>query len=572
MGALVSYSTGTATVAANGTTVTGTGIWSGVNVRPGDIFQIGDFQSVITDVTDATHLVIPPWGGGAQSSAAYTIWQVSPQRFAGAQAMADVSTLVAALNTSGFYFFVGIDETAPDPSLGNDGQYASQPTTGKTWVKSGGVWTFLGVYKAFSLKGVYDSGTTYSLNDVVTSGGSSYVWINSTPSAGHTAPNATYWQLLASVGATGATGTTGAAGTNGAGYGGTSTTSLAIGTGSKAFTTQAGLAYTNGARVRATATAGATGWLEGVATYSGTTLTITSDKTNGSGTGTAWNFNVAGEPGTVGVATIAGNTGAFTLSHGITNSTNDIQLDMSLQQGGLSGLTLSTAGASNTFSISAGYAVDDATTDFMKLAAFSKTKSAWAVGSSNGSLDTGTIANNTWYHVYLIKRPDTGAVDVLTSLSATSPTLPTNYTLKRRIGSMMTILGGTQWAAFTQRGDEFVWSTPVFDINISNLGTTSADQVLASVPSGVAVQAELNVLGTNAAASTSVYVREKALADVAPSGSAAVTVINPVANILNIAPNVRIWTDTSQTIAARSSAASTTLRIMTLGWVDPRGR
>lgn len=75
------------------------------------------------------------------------------------------------------------------------------------------------------------------------------------------------------------------------------TTSLAIGTGSKAFTTQAGLAYTNGARVRATATAGATGWLEGVATYSGTTLTITSDKTSGTGTGTAWNLNVVGEPG-----------------------------------------------------------------------------------------------------------------------------------------------------------------------------------------------------------------------------------------------------------------------------------
>jgi hypothetical protein len=63
------------------------------------------------------------------------------------------------------------------------------------------------------------------------------------------------------------------------------------------FTTQAGLAYTDGARVRATATAGATGWLEGVATYSGTTLTITSDKVSGSGTGTAWNFNVVGQPG-----------------------------------------------------------------------------------------------------------------------------------------------------------------------------------------------------------------------------------------------------------------------------------
>lgn len=181
--------------------------------------------------------------------------------------------------------------TEPDPSLGDDGQYAFQPTTGKTWAKVDGVWTYLGIYKGFNFTGAYNGATTYSLGDVMTDAGSSYVYINATPGSGHTPPNVTYWQLLASIGNTGPTGPTGA------GYGGTSTTSLAIGTGSKAFTTQAGLAYTSGARVRATATGGATGWLEGVATYSGTTLTITSDKISGSGTGTAWNLNVVGEPG-----------------------------------------------------------------------------------------------------------------------------------------------------------------------------------------------------------------------------------------------------------------------------------
>lgn len=229
MTALASYSTGTATVSAGGTTVTGTGtIWSGVNVRPGDIFQIGNFQSVIADVVDTGELTIPPWGGGAQTDVAYTIWQVSPQRFAGAQAMADVSTLVAALNADGFFFFVDSAETVPDPSLGNDGQYAYQPSTGAYWLKTGGVWV--------------ESGA---------------------PAAG---------------------------------YGGTSTTSLAIGAGSKAFTTQTGLAY-NGARVRATATSDVTKWLEGPATYTGSTLTIDADNANGSGTVADWTFAIAGEPG-----------------------------------------------------------------------------------------------------------------------------------------------------------------------------------------------------------------------------------------------------------------------------------
>ncbi|TCU68253.1 hypothetical protein EDE08_109350 [Bradyrhizobium sp. R2.2-H] len=292
MTALVSYSTGTVTVSAGGTTVTGTGtIWSGVNVRPGDILQIGNFQTIISDVVDIDELTIPPWGGGAQTGAAYKIWQWFPQRVAGAEVAQTVNKLVAALNKEGFYWFVDADETEPDPSLGNDGQYASQPITGKLWIKAAGVWDFLGVYKGFNFTGDYSGATTYSLGDVQTTSGTSYVWINPTPGSGHTAPNATYWQVLASKGDTGNTGPTGA------GYGGTSTTSLTIGTGSKVFTTQSGLAYQDGARVRATATAGATGWLEGVATYGGTTLTITGDKTSGSGTGTAWNFNVVGEPG-----------------------------------------------------------------------------------------------------------------------------------------------------------------------------------------------------------------------------------------------------------------------------------
>ncbi|WP_245471193.1 carbohydrate-binding protein [Bradyrhizobium genosp. SA-3] len=290
MTALNSYSTGTATVSAGGTTVTGTGtIWSGVNARPGDIFQIGNYQSVISDVVDTGTLTIPPWGGGAQTAVSYKIWQVSPQRFAGAQAMADVSTLVAALNTDGFFFFVDTTETVPDPSLGNDGQYAFQPTTGKTWVKSGGVWTYLGIFKAFQLRGAWSGATAYSVGDVVSLSGSSYACV--LDHTNHTPPNATYWQLLAGKGDTGATGATGA------GYGGTSTTSLTIGTGSKAFTTQSGLAYQNGARVRASSAANTSNWMEGLATYSGTALTITVDKTNGSGTLADWNLNIVGQPG-----------------------------------------------------------------------------------------------------------------------------------------------------------------------------------------------------------------------------------------------------------------------------------
>jgi len=64
--ALPTYSTGTASVEAGSTVVTGAGVlWSGINVKQGDFIQIGDEPPVlIIEVTDDTHLKIQPWGGG----------------------------------------------------------------------------------------------------------------------------------------------------------------------------------------------------------------------------------------------------------------------------------------------------------------------------------------------------------------------------------------------------------------------------------------------------------------------------------------------------------------------------
>jgi len=96
-------------------------------------------------------------------------------------------------------------------------------------------------------------------------------------------------------------GNTGDTGPAGAGYTATSTTSLLIGTGSKAFTTQAGLAYSAGARARASSAADGANYMEGLVTaYSGTTLTINVDHVGGSGTHADWNINLAGDVGATG--------------------------------------------------------------------------------------------------------------------------------------------------------------------------------------------------------------------------------------------------------------------------------
>lgn len=121
-----------------------------------------------------------------------------------------------------------------------------------------------------------------------------------------------------STGATGATGPQGPQGPQGIPgtgiYGATSATGNTITTGSKTFTTQSGLAYLPGIRVRVASTASPLNFMEGqVTSYSGTTLIMNVDLTNGGGTPTSWNIGVAGERGAAGPPGAGGivQTGTF---------------------------------------------------------------------------------------------------------------------------------------------------------------------------------------------------------------------------------------------------------------------
>lgn len=245
----------------------------------------------------------------------------------------------------------------------------------------------------------------------------------------------------------------------------------------------------------------------------------------------------------------------------------------------LAGLTLSAAGATGTFGIAAGIAADSTNAATMALAsAYTKTTSAWAVGSGNGGIDTGTIANTTWYHVYLIERTDTGVVDVLFSLSATSPTLPSSYTLFRRIGSMLTD-GSAHWVKFEQNGDEFLWDAQTSDINVS-LSDGLAHLYPMSVPTGIKVNVLFSLRASFSSVTSFFIITSPDQADTAPnSGSspplweffAGTALANPV-----LSYNIR--TDTSGNVRIRGNngsgtgASDSSLHSMTRGWIDTRGR
>lgn len=253
---------------------------------------------------------------------------------------------------------------------------------------------------------------------------------------------------------------------------------------------------------------------------------------------------------------------------------------LSVVRSHLAGLTLSTAGSSTTMTVAAGQAADAGSAVMMSLAsAISKTTSAWAVGTGNGGLDTGTIANNGWYHFYLIRRPDTGVVDVCLSASASAPTLPTNYTQYRRIGAGRTNSSG-QWTNFVQDGDLFQWETPVLDVDAAGFGTAAVTRTL-SVPPGVRVKARFTFTAYDAGNANQVqsYFSDLSTADIAPSTTAAPLSMSAAeANNNNGSANVvEVMTNTISQIRSRLGAApaasgTLTLRIATLGWIDNRGR
>lgn len=240
-----------------------------------------------------------------------------------------------------------------------------------------------------------------------------------------------------------------------------------------------------------------------------------------------------------------------------------------LPPGFLYGCTLSnnTTDAVNDIDIAAGKARSSVDTDNIYLAsALTKRLDAtWAVGTNQGGLDTGSIANGI-YHVHLIKRVDTNVVDVLFSTSFASPTLPTNYTVSRRIGSFVRSSGSI--LPFIQEGDFFRYKTPIKDCDI-DLGPSYVD-VSLTVPTGLRVMAILNVTGYNATSDTGVNIKTPDASDGVPSVSLVPGAV--LGHNLPAAGQMRILTDTSGRVSASFNRSTSALRIFTVGYEDSRGR
>lgn len=242
----------------------------------------------------------------------------------------------------------------------------------------------------------------------------------------------------------------------------------------------------------------------------------------------------------------------------------------------LYGLTLSNNGtdATNDIDIAAGIAIDSTNAKFLKLASglTKRLDAAWAVGTNQGGLDTGSIANTT-YHMWLIMRSDTGVVDVLFSTSASSPTMPANYDYKRRIGSILRASAAI--TAFKQSGDQFTLGVPVNVVNSTNPGT-SAVTVTAVAPLGITPLAILTIIVADSVASSanSVIVSALTQPDTAPTDTVFTFRLPNNTDTAGISSiyNVELNTSAQSRYRLQSSDAGIIVRINSLGWIDTRGR
>lgn len=240
-------------------------------------------------------------------------------------------------------------------------------------------------------------------------------------------------------------------------------------------------------------------------------------------------------------------------------------------RGMIYGLTLAnnTTDATNDIDVATGAAADDSATPVVMALSSGLTKrldASWAVGTGNGGLDTGSIANS-WYYVWLIQRSDTGVVDALFSLSSTAPTMPTNYDRKRLIGPILRTGGGIK--SFSQRREYFIWNSPVGDLVTSTPSLTAANVTL-TVPPIDTVKARITALLINdPAADTGIWIREKSQADEALSQSSFDLFARDVSQI-SVAELERYVDGSGQIQYKSNDSGVTTFRIITKGFEFPR--
>ena len=229
--------------------------------------------------------------------------------------------------------------------------------------------------------------------------------------------------------------------------------------------------------------------------------------------------------------------------------------------------------ATNDIDVGAGIALDDTRLLQLKTSAtivkqidvaFAEYTSPGTASGGRDSADNLTGAKT--FNVFMISGFGKPAQPFFST--SLTPTLPTGFTRKRRVGGVY--WDGAAIKPFTQDGDEFIWATVHTDLAAGAWGNTAGLTTHSSLPTGVKVVAILRAIFTSSAGTKYARIEDPAVTSaVISSGSA--TLVSVAGSFNGVAGPLRIKTNASRQTRKISDDASGVGYIATLGWVDPRG-
>ena len=183
---------------------------------------------------------------------------------------------------------------------------------------------------------------------------------------------------------------------------------------------------------------------------------------------------------------------------------------------------------------------------------------AWAVGTAAGGLFSGTVAIDTWYHLFLIRKDSDGSIDAGFDTSVTAANIPTGYTAYKWIGAVLTD-GSSNILPFYHRAnapDEFIFDARAVDFS----GAISNTRALTTVSTPLGIQSTvLMSLTHRQTVGTTGYFWAKSAdeTDAAASESNCTTSFYDTAGgDSSMSNDVEVMTNTSSQIAVRSSSAT----------------
>lgn len=232
-----------------------------------------------------------------------------------------------------------------------------------------------------------------------------------------------------------------------------------------------------------------------------------------------------------------------------------------------SGLDLSNAAdVEHDITVSVGACSDSSLKYYLKLESVltKQIDAGWSAGTNAGGLFSDTVAANTWYGYFIIRKDSDGSLDAGFDTSAIAANIPAGYTAYRRLGYVITD-SSANIIPFFQVKDRFFLKTRIRSIATNNPGTSG---VLDDVICPPLMLAMVHMYLYVTAEALYYLLTSPSETDSTPAG----TICDGFADATDRSVNMEkmIYVDSSSRIRYRISASSVgvTMNIFSIGWID----